>query len=133
MERITEITPAYDKRNPDPSKNYGIHGVNLKFVLKGELGAVQFLIFTNWQLPHVQREFGHQGPMAADIGYHSPMPMYDGQIQMADWEYLDGKPCYYDGSGLYANHFFDVMVSQGGDAMWAAIEQYYVERFGELR
>ena len=40
MERIIKFHQAYDKRHPNPSKNYGIHGVDLVFVLKGELGAV---------------------------------------------------------------------------------------------
>jgi hypothetical protein len=55
LERIIEFTPAFDKRDPNPKKNYGVHGVELRFVVKGEAGAVQFLIFTNWHLPHVQK------------------------------------------------------------------------------
>lgn len=47
MERITEITPAWDKRDPDPKKNYGIHGCELRMYLKGELGTVQFIVYTN--------------------------------------------------------------------------------------
>jgi hypothetical protein len=33
FERIVTMNPAYDKRNADPSKNYGIHGVDLRMVL----------------------------------------------------------------------------------------------------
>ncbi len=47
MEGIIEITPGYDKRSDDPNKNYGIHGINLRMVLKGKLGATQFLVYTN--------------------------------------------------------------------------------------
>ena len=39
VERITKIYPAWDRRDPNPSKNYGIHGAELRMVLKGELGA----------------------------------------------------------------------------------------------
>ncbi len=56
MERIVEITPAYDKRHSDPCRNYGIHGADLRMILKGDLGAVQFVLFTNWHLPHVTEE-----------------------------------------------------------------------------
>lgn len=56
MEKIIKFAPAYDKRHSDPKKNYGVHGVELKFILKGEEGAVQFVIFTNWMLPNVQKE-----------------------------------------------------------------------------
>jgi hypothetical protein len=133
FQEITEFTPACDKRDPDPKKNYGVHGVSLRMVLKGPDGAVQFVVFTNWQLPNVREEldrttieriahatkpartvtklkgvapslipmvldqvergvvpyeegerelrcFYH--PMPADLGYHSPKPMYEGQPPM---------------------------------------------------
>lgn len=97
FQEITEFYPAYDKRDPDPKKNYGIHGVNLRMVLKGPLGAVQFLLFTNWQLPHITKEKHERvlsgkvdeswlrvlfEPMPADLGYHSPKPLYEGQLPM---------------------------------------------------
>jgi hypothetical protein len=80
-ERLMEITPAFDKRDPDPRKNYGIHGAEMRFTVKGPLGAVSFLLYTNWQLPHIEREFREKEragesvlrrPIPADLGYHSP-------------------------------------------------------------
>jgi hypothetical protein len=94
FQEITEFLPAYDRRDSDPKKNYGIHGVTLRMVLKGPEGAVQFVVYTNWQLPHVMEEQNQSGiitrsridalyrPMAADLGYHSPKPMYGGQLPM---------------------------------------------------
>lgn len=38
-ERIVEFTPAFDKRSSDPSKDYGIHGVDMRMVLKGVTAA----------------------------------------------------------------------------------------------
>ena len=32
MEKITEFCPAYDKRDPNPKKSCGIHGVELRMV-----------------------------------------------------------------------------------------------------
>ncbi len=142
MERIIELTPAYDKRNPDPSKNYGIQGVSMRMVLKGDKGAVQFLLFTNWMLPHIYKEWKgtkyddltiecRYKPMAADLGYHSLSPIYEGQTTISDkCEYLDGKPCYYDGSGLNAEKVFDILVREGGEAVWKFLENYYNEIFG---
>lgn len=43
--RLVEWTPAYDKQ-----PKYGIHGMELRFVLKGPEGATQFLLYTNWLL-----------------------------------------------------------------------------------
>lgn len=87
LKRKTLYEPAYDKRDPDPKKNYGIHGLNMRFLLSGKLGTVQFLIYTNWQLPQVREEYDKFEkvsrflcePMAADIGYHSRVPQYEGQ------------------------------------------------------
>ena len=60
VERITKIYPAWDRRDPNPSKDYGIHGAELRMVLKGELGATQFVLYTNWHLPHVTEELLHR-------------------------------------------------------------------------
>lgn len=143
LERRVEISPAYDKRDPHPSKNYGIHGADMRFVLIGPKGAVQFLIFTGWHLPHVQKELDGKvetgrtparllRPMAADVGYHSRQPMYEGHKPIGDepCPYLDA-PCYYDGSGMRAEEVFDLMVEKGGEAMWEHLEGYYEDIFGE--
>jgi hypothetical protein len=94
MEKITQITPAWDKRDPDPKKNYGIHCCDLRMVLKGELGAVQFVLMTGWNLPHIQEEQKAKGnptsglyPLPADLGYHSPKPMYEGQTRIGENRY----------------------------------------------
>ena len=70
-------------------------------------------------------------PMAADVGYHSYHPMYDEQPQMSEsCEYLDGKPCYYDGSGLHAEKVFnEVFVTKGTDGLWEYMEKYYNDVF----
>ena len=55
MEKIVKFYPAFDRRK-DPKGNYGIHGVDMRMILKGDKGAVQFVLYTNWHLPHVQEE-----------------------------------------------------------------------------
>ena len=167
-QRILEFSPAFDKRHSDPKKDYGIHGVTMRFVVKGPLGAVQFVLYTNWQLPHVRAEFDRRGcgkycfnkPTPADLGYHSPKPRYDGQLPIGAtrvrWKdndgsipgfdapklpeseptgtfdpcpYLDGAPCYYDGSGLNAERIFDVLCAEGDAGVWRELEAYYTETF----
>lgn len=134
--RDVEISPAFDRRNPSPAKNYGIHGAEMRFVLRGPDGAVQFLLFTNWMLPHVEEELDAKHgshtlchPQPADLGYHSPRPMYEGQEPTPGCPYLDGKPCFYDGSGLNAERVFRVLVAEGGEAMWKELESYYASTF----
>lgn len=151
FERLFTVHAAYDKRDPEPEKNYGIHGAEMRWVVrkKGE-GAVQFLLFTNWQLPEVfgiteeedpsglsvmqryRREFENQSynsPMPADLGFHSPRPLYEGQSKIADECEILGGPCYYDGSGLNAWAPFEVMLRGGDEALWAYLEDYYRSTF----
>lgn len=138
MEKIIEFSPAYDKRDSDPNKNYGVHGVELRMVLKGELGATQFLLYTNWQLPDVTKEFREKltpdkyflfEPLPADLGYHSPKPIYEGQTSMGPCPYLNNQPCYYDGSGLNAERIYKVLLEKGSDGVWEELEKYYKEIF----
>ncbi len=149
MEKLIKFYPAFDKRNPEPHKNYGIHGVDLRMILKGDKGAVQFVLYTNWMLPHVTKELDRRTlkearegvlndislwctyhPQPVDLGYHSPVPMYDGQsIASESCEYLDGKPCYYDGSGLNAERIYEVLLREGSDGVWRELEEFYRELF----
>jgi hypothetical protein len=141
IERIVTFSPAYDKR-----PKYGVHGVELRMVLKGTEGAVQFVLYTKWQLPHVTKEtdestalqthdlqlrldcFYH--PQPAYLGYHSLVPRYEGQTPVRDsCEYLDGKPCYYGGSGLAADRIYEVLLREGSDGVWRELEAYYAQTF----
>lgn len=143
--RTIVFTPAFDKRNIDPRRNYGIHGVEMRWYLKGPCGVIQFVVYTNWQLPHVneerdERTVSHEyahllcRPMASDLGYHSPFPMYDCQsLTTESCELLEGKPCYYDGSSLAADDVLDLLIREGGEAVWARLEKEYVERFPEVQ
>jgi hypothetical protein len=131
FERIVEILPAFDKRK----EGYGIHGCDMRMVLKGEKGAVGFTLYTNWMLPHVEKEldakiheqFPHLSchPLPADLGYHSPTPHYEGQKSMGPCEYLNGEPCYYDGSGLNAENIYHALLSRGSDGVWEELERCY--------
>lgn len=141
FEKRIEFKPAFDKRHDDPKKNYGIHGVDLAFYLLGEKGAIQFIVYTSWHLPHVQDEldskpidsrfpFLSHKPMAADLGYHSHKPMYEGQEHiMEDCPLLGWGKCYYDGSGLNAEKVFKVLTEEGSDGVWKYLENYYNETF----
>ncbi len=147
MKKDISFDPAFDKRNSDPNLDYGIQGVTIRFVLSGELGAVQFVLDTNWYLPHIQREFIKEAhnkdefwleaflcPQPVDVGYHSPVPLYDGQTILSEsCPYLDGKPCYYEGSGLQAIKVFDILIKEGNSGVWKYLEKYYINTFGELK
>jgi hypothetical protein len=136
--REVVVRPAFDKRDPDPHKNYGVHGAEIAFYLKGGHGAVQFVIYTNWMLPETQAEtdarppsgrfpYLFHKPVPADIGYHSHVPRYQDQTLMDGDCHVIGGPCYYDGSSLQAEKVFEIMLRGGTDALWTEMERRYVE------
>lgn len=137
LERRVVFQPAFDKRDPNPSKNYGIHGVDMRMYVIGPRGAVQFVLYTDWHLPHVDEELRAKGvriqPMPADLGYHSPIPTYKGQ---EDWGRDDcdliGCRCYYDGSGLNAERIYEVLLREGSEGVWRELETYYNEALPTL-
>lgn len=138
FERRVDFHAAFDKRDPNPNKNYGIHGVDMRMYLIGEHGAVQFVLYTNWHLPHVRAELDARPsserwmdhPMPADLGYHSKVPMCDGDQPHPNCELLGGCDCYYDGSGLNAERIYDVLLREGSDGVWRELEAYYADVFG---
>lgn len=137
-EKIINFEPGYDYIYGIPKKDdrYGRHGMNIRFVLIGEKGAVQFLMFTNW-LPMVKKvegryeptfNFPDMTPMAVDIGYHSPKPMYKGQKKIKECSYIKGG-CYYDGSGIASEEYMATLINKGQDALWKKMKRYYKETF----
>lgn len=96
LERITQFDPAWDKRNTDPKKDYGIHSVQVRMVLKGKKGAVHFVFSTGMLLPSTMREYIKNGrakyefitpntewylnkPMGYDVGYHTTKKQWENQ------------------------------------------------------
>lgn len=139
MEKITKVIGAFDKRHPDPRKDYGIRGMELIFILKGELGAVNFTFYTCQHLKSVSaelfsgnRQYNPFRGMAAGINYHSPKPMYDGQDSM-ECDILPEGQCYCDGSTTQAAEFENKFLAGGDAVVWPMLEQRYLERFGELK
>jgi hypothetical protein len=144
LEHITRFTAGHDCIKfkcrwdkvdcvPNGGGSHGVHGVNLLFLVKGDKGAVQFLIYTGW-LPQSAKsgvcgrfidEWGGNA-LPANLGFHSPVPTYDGQSVSTDaCKCLDGEPCYYDGSGLKANDAMYALVNGGDVALWEFLEGYY--------
>jgi hypothetical protein len=136
FERIVTMSAAFDRRHSDPKKNYGIHGVDLRMVLKGPLGATQFLLYTGWHLPHVTEETwnNHAGddyrlrlftkPTPADKGYHWSTPQYEGQSPMK-CDLMPSGECYYDGSSLNCEQTFEILLREGSEGVWKDLEEFY--------
>ena len=134
------FTPGYCWLHSDPKKNYGAAAMRMLFVLIGEKGAVQWMIGTEWY-PEAAREHMERvereehllpretklHPMGWDLGYHSPVPMYEGQ-KPRDCDFLGGT-CYYDGSGLQADLLIEGFINGGEEWVWGRLEAVYHNRF----
>ncbi len=117
---------------PGSGGNHGVHGLNMRFILKGDEGAIQFLVFSGWlPEPKLATLDKIYPPMPADLGYHSKKPNYEGQEPMEnECEYIGGK-CFYDGSGLNAEEPFRILCNEGGEALWAYLEKVYESYFND--
>jgi len=87
---------------------------------------MQFLMSAGWYLDHL-KQHNHE-PRAWDIGYHSLTPMYEGQTSMAKCKVTDGD-CYYDGSSLQADEYLEILIKEGTDGLWSALEKRFVQTF----
>lgn len=135
--RRIDFEPGYDCVDTGCEPRHGRHGMGLRFLLLGEEGATQFLLYTCDWLPGLQRRLHERGamhgPMAADLGFHWLTPVYEGQDGGGACEYLAGAGCFYDGSGLRADDVLDRFLVDGVDAVWEALTEEWHHRAAEAR
>lgn len=125
--RVIEATAGFPL-----TPNYGQHGMDLRFVLIGQLGATQFLMYTDWVPGKTGRGLNASVsascfPMAADLGFHwktSPWGDGDSSMRMPHCDWIGGD-CFYDGSGLNAEPVMRRFIAEGFDAVWDELERYY--------
>lgn len=135
FKRIIRFSMPFDKRHPNPKKNYGIHGMDNYYILVKDNKAVQFVIYLPVYLDHVAEELSAKiNPsfkvLAADVGYHSPTPMYENQSPMGECEII-GCECYYDGSGLHAEEVWEEWQEIGEwEWIWGKLEKIWNNYFG---
>ena len=135
MERKIVFRPAFDRRDPDPSKNYGIHGMEIQFQLIGDGEGITYTIFTNWMLPHVQEEtdsrpvdhrfpYLFHKPQSAGMDGHWKTPRYEGQNRVESCRITDGI-CYCDGTAI-TQDAFNILVAEGEEALWKLMEERFI-------
>ena len=121
-----ECIHGSDRCFPGSGGSHGKHGMEIRFVSKGQDGAVQFLLFTGWLPQSGEIDVAGAYTMAATLGYYSKLPHHDGQNVMSEsCEYCDGNPCYYGGSSLQADDAFYTLLNGGDAALWKFLDQYY--------
>lgn len=103
--------------------------MEVRWYLRGPLGVVQFVMFTDWPPSQPSSRFYSTGrrmfPMAADLGWHATSPQYDGQEGQECDLLRGGGTCFYDGSGLNAELVMERFFVEGETAIWAALTDAY--------
>lgn len=145
FDRILSFQPAFDHRKDGTGR--GAHCVEMRFILRGPHGASQFLLLTNMNPPETNRrmvEMSEERPLprilrepwGADVGVHSPKPLYEGQTVMPDeCPFVEGGTCYYDGSSLRCEPLMGGVswsyefTTRGPDAIWALLREEYRQTF----
>lgn len=139
-EKLIEFAPAWDKRDPDPKKDYGINGLEIRFTLKGKEGAVSVDISTGWLLPStvginedtmynygrsLNKELSY--PSGMMVCYHSPVQHYEEQTKN-ECEYTTSGFCYSDCSYTYADKLLKRLIEEGESGVWDELSGWYVEQ-----
>lgn len=138
--KTIHVYGGYDKRNPDPTKSYGIGAVKLVFCLRGPKGAMTFVVSTGMYPSHVTKEmwngrltktYNPFEPMGFGFDYHVSAPCREyheaDKPSNASCEHIGGVPCWSDGSGLMASEFMPTFLEQGEEAVWLKLEELYHE------
>lgn len=139
MKREITFCPAFHRVSDDPSKDYGVHGVEIHFTLSGPEGAIIFRLFTNWMLPETCAWWKERGidarrepdrePQDAGVIFHSGKPMYEGHEPSEDACTYLGRPCYQDIGFTMAKEPRDILIREGDEGVWTWLERQYRERF----
>lgn len=92
--RKIKLTPANDQQH------IPLNGEAVTYILQGEHGVVEYFN-------------GH-------LSYHSPVPIYHGQMPLTSCcPHLDGRPCY--------SYPSEIEITLG---VWDMLEDYYLRVFG---
>lgn len=148
MRRELRFEPGYDYRSEDADKpanaQRGAHGLNIRFLVHGASGTVQFLLYTGWlpswvhvgvtltTVKHEASRVDDLYPMAADFGHHWDTPTYSDAEPMMPCEFRPTNQCYYDGSSLRAERLLGVLLTQGHEAVWTALESEYAALVNDM-
>lgn len=123
FEREIKLYPLWNKRNVVSNKNYGIPGVELHFLLKGELGTVDFSIYTNLFLEKLEKE---------NLSLLAKRPFHDAVCLHSKNE-VDNNDlfCCYTCGDCYLYEVYDsriiysILLEKGSDGVWSKLEEIY--------
>lgn len=123
-----QTTVVFEPGYNDRGGNHGVHGMDFRFLLRGPKGVAGFMMSSGWVPgekgvnPSVSTLF----PMATDISYHAHSPQREGHERATEsCPYLDGQPCFSDGSFMAAEPVLEAFIVRGEAAVWEALRQWH--------
>ena len=146
LRRITHVRPGYDCRNvPCKHERKGDHGIagdEWTYVVTDGQTAINLSVLTSRYpdtVPPVAREVAREainrdgyGNLPSDLGRHFTKRVSEWECPLESCLWLDGQPCFYDGSGLQALEFWlahgDGSKPEQGEAFWVALEAEWREQ-----
>jgi hypothetical protein len=158
MNRKLLFLPAWDKTDLDPKKDCGVSCLDMKFLVIGANGIVEFDLGTNWYQDHVvykrvnwikesvlsgKKDFLIKyimSPFPTDICYYSRTRLSEDDILFENgWSHLEDMSLVYYGyryreesDGLWTTDYvLKLLVENGDEVVWNYLENYYIETFGE--
>ena len=158
MERKILFSHAWDKTDPDPSKNYGVSDLGIFFVVFDNDKFVSFEISTNWYQKHVmdrrleylkhdvwagKKDFllmSSMSPYPIDVFYISPNRLSEDDNYWEDGYSKFGvtDPCYYgyryteeEDKYYTTDYLYWKLINEGDEPVWKWLENYFVETFGD--
>lgn len=132
--KITFDRPAFDyilHPTEDRGKEYGRGSVEMRFILKGPECAITWGIITGWNLPETNEALKAEEfqdvmkPMGTAVCIHSATNNRDYYGDPIPCDVLDQGECYGDCGYIAGSEFFDVLVREGEEALWAKMQEWY--------
>jgi hypothetical protein len=144
LEESVQFTPGYNCTD-DSMQGHGVHGMEICWLLRGPLGAVQLIIGSDWIPGELRPGHGlspdgqraHRlvrggwdvDPHGRGIGVHSRRPQYEDH-EAERCGLLDGS-CYYAESLLASDEPVARFIAEGEQVIWDELERRYAELASE--
>lgn len=140
LEESVQFTPGYNCRRTD-MQGHGVHGMEITWLLRGPIGAVQLIFGTDWTPGELfpghgispdgtrGRQRATDGPWGTDpngrgIGVHSRIPQYEGHDDRGECCVINGI-CYYNEGLSQADPLVPLFLAKGEQAIWDELETRY--------
>lgn len=126
-QRTITTRGAYDQRDSNPSRDYGISGVTITFALIGKDRALDWDLLTDCFLPHTNKRLrkvgrSHGGPTAGGVGFHYSEEQYEGMMSSETCTLLDGR-CFYDTGFLIGDEVYRAWAYGGIDGVFGKLRE----------